>query len=256
MTEDRVYLLIGPSGIGKSSAIDKVDHKDLLKFKLEDVVKNFNNQSSVSDYFSRIGNENFFKESINAIERIKQENPDKNILIDVGTDTIDWDGCTDRLLDYKLISLTCDKEKLYSRVKNRSTENRTFDQYISSEFKPHKELLYDKAQFVIDTTHLDTKEVADEIERALNVTTFNFKYKPTPLNIAAGLFVLWLLYAIIANGITGEAKLAIVIFIPVVVVSFILDFILQSFIKKYIWLTCTEIALIGLVSYWTVTFNQ
>lgn len=258
MTDDKVYLLIGPSGIGKSSAISKVDQKDLLKFKLDDVIKDFNNQLSISDYFSRIGNEKFFKESINAIERLKQEHPDKNILIDVGAGTIDWDGCTDTLLNYKLISLTCDKEKLYSRVKNRSTENRTFDQYISSEFKPHKELLYDKAKFVIDTTYSDSKDVADEIERSLNVITFNFnfKYKLTPLNITAGLFALWFLYAIITNGTSGEAKLAIVIFIPVIVVSFIVDFILQALIKKYIWLTIAEIVFIGLVSYWTMTFNQ
>jgi hypothetical protein len=105
----------------------------------------------------------FFKKSIESINRLKQENPDKNILIDVGAGSFDWEGCTDTFLHYQIISLTGDKDMLYKRISNRQNEKRNLEQYVDSEFKPHKTLLYEKAMFRIDTTKLDCKDVADQI---------------------------------------------------------------------------------------------
>ena len=164
MAIDRTYLIIGPSGVGKSSAIQLIDSREeLSKFTLDSVIKAHNDEPSCSKYFDKIGNEMFFKKSIESIGRLTQENSGKNILIDVGAGSFDWEGCTDTFLKYQIISLTGDKEVLHKRILNRQGEKRNFEQYVGSEFKPHKTLLYEKAMFRIDTTKLDSKDVAEQI---------------------------------------------------------------------------------------------
>lgn len=163
-TMNRLFLIIGPSGVGKSSAIDKVDSCDgLIKYTLDAVIKDYNEEPSISLYFGKIGNEIFFRKSIEAIERLKIENIDKTILIDVGAGSFDWEGCVNDFLKYQIISLIGEKEVIYSRVRNRPLEKRSLNEYVSSEFKEHKAFLYDKASFRIDTTHLNSAEVAKRI---------------------------------------------------------------------------------------------
>lgn len=244
--DNRIFLLVGPSGIGKSPCFEEIDDKKLLKFKLDNVIKDFDNESSITDYFSRVGNEFFFKQSIIAIEKLKLENPDKKILIVVGEQTIDWESSTNILIDYQLISLSCDKKKLYDRAKNRDSENRTFDEYISSEFKPHKELLYKKAKFKIDTTYMGNISIAYEIISAIEKATYKFKYRPTVLNIVTTLWVIFELY-LIDWPPKQEGQLAI-FFLPIIVLfSVAVDLILQVIIRKYLWLTVAEIIFIILL---------
>lgn len=169
MNSNKTFLLIGPSGVGKSSAMNLIDTKNyLLKFNLDSIIKTHNNESSSSKYFDKIGNESFFNKSIDCINRLQQEYSDKTILIDVGAGSIDWEGCTSTFLRYKIISLTGDKEVLYQRISNRGSEKRNLEQYVHSEFKPHKTLLYDSAIFRIDTTNLDSKCVSDQIIKIIN----------------------------------------------------------------------------------------
>lgn len=165
---DRLFLIIGPSGVGKSSAIDKIDLCDgLAKYNLDAVIKEGNGQASIPKYFEQIGNEGFFRKSIDAIERLKKENSSAIVLIDVGAGSFDWEDCVEDFLKYQIISLTGDKKVLYSRISNRDSENRSFDEYVSSEFKKHKIDLYDNANFTIDTTHLDSTTIATKIKNII-----------------------------------------------------------------------------------------
>jgi shikimate kinase len=161
-----ILLLIGPSGVGKSSVIKEIPFYDtLLIYKLDDILKELNEEASISKYFHRIGNKAFFEKSIEAIERLRKESPAKQILIDIGAGSIDWEGCTDIFLNYRIVSLTGDKEILYDRIKTRALENgsvetRTLEQYTKSEFMPHKMALYDQATFNIDTSKLSKSDIA------------------------------------------------------------------------------------------------
>jgi len=136
--------------------------------KLDDVLKEFNEESSISKFFDRITNKVFFEKSIEAIERLKKESSGKQILIDVGAGSIDWEGCTAIYLNYQTISLTGDTEILYERIKTRALENgsvesRTLEQYTKSEFMPHKIALYEKATYNLDTTKLSKDDIAKKI---------------------------------------------------------------------------------------------
>jgi shikimate kinase len=171
---NNVALLIGPSGVGKSSVVKEIAlYGTVAIYKLDDLVKEFSEEASISKYFERIGNKVFFEKSIQAIERVKKQFSGKQTLIDVGAGSIDWEGCTDIFTKYQIISLTGAKETLYHRIKTRAlengiTENRTLEQYTESEFMPHKKALYEKAAFNIDTTQLSISEIAKKIVEILS----------------------------------------------------------------------------------------
>ncbi len=158
---NKLFLIIGPSGVGKTSAINNLIPSDkLLKFTLDSIIKVDDKEPSISKYFSRIGNKAFFERSIEAIEKLKSQNHNNTILIDVGAGSFDWPGCVETYLKYAIISLTGDREILYNLILNRQNEKRSLDQYIASEFMPHKAELYDKAQFKIDTSNIDLEVVS------------------------------------------------------------------------------------------------
>ena len=161
---NKLFLIIGPSGVGKTSAINNlIPCENLLKFTLDSIIKDYDNEASISKYFSRIGNKLFFERSIEAIEKLKSHNHDNIILIDVGAGSFDWPGCIETYLKYPIISLTGDQEVLYNRILNRQNEKRTLHQYVTSEFMPHKSTLYDKAKFKIDTSNMNSEEVSQKI---------------------------------------------------------------------------------------------
>lgn len=165
---NKALLILGPSGVGKSAAIEEIKaNPELLVFILDDAIKEQNNENSISKYFDKIGNEEFCKKSVVAIEELIKRNINCKILIDVGAGSIDWEQSADHFLRYNVIALLCDKEVLYNRVKGRGKDERTFEQYIQSEFKPHKATIYENANHKIDTTQLAPDEVANEIIKIL-----------------------------------------------------------------------------------------
>jgi shikimate kinase len=168
---DKLTLIIGPGGVGKSSAIKMIPNcEKLLTYKLDDVLKGLNAESGISTYFGKIGNIEFFIKSIEGIERIREDNPFKQTLIDIGAGSFDWEECVDAYLKYQIISLTGDKEILYNRIKSRPSENRTFEEYVDSEFKPHKVKLYENAKLNINTSNLSENEVAQRITDFLKIS--------------------------------------------------------------------------------------
>ncbi|HWB26301.1 MAG TPA: AAA family ATPase [Chitinophagaceae bacterium] len=171
-----IILLIGPSGVGKSSALKALKLENVLTFKLDDLVAGYNGEPSVSKYFLRIGNETFFHKSIEAIEKLIESNPGENILVDVGAGSFDWEGSVETFLNYRVIALSGDTKILYDRIKKRALEKgteeqRTLEEYASSEFKTHKRALYEKAAFQIDSTKLTIAEVATRITDILKSST-------------------------------------------------------------------------------------
>ncbi len=161
-----LFLVIGPSGVGKSSALKIIkSYGDISVFFLDDEIRENNGESCISKYLEQIGNKKFFRESIDLIEQIKGESESSIILIDVGAGSIDWEGCIDDFLNYQIIVLTADKQVLYSRICNKQNNARSFDEYVASEFKPHKLDLYNKAKYLINTTNLNSIDTAVEIEK-------------------------------------------------------------------------------------------
>lgn len=92
------------------------------------------------------------------------------------------------------------------------------------------------------------KNPTDPVSKAFENLSPKFKYRPSPLNIAGVIILIWAIYAIAHNWPpTGEAKLALIFFPLVILGCFFADIILQLIIKKYFWLAALEIILMIVV---------
>lgn len=161
----RLFLLIGPSGVGKSTASDLVQTPGILKFNLDKEIARLNNVSSASQLLPEVGNEKFFRISTKAIMKLMSNHEDKILLVDVGAGSIHWEGSDLSHLDCSTISLTGKPDVVYSRIKSRTGEQRSPEDYCESEFSVHRMKLYERADRQIDTTNLSPLQVAYEIER-------------------------------------------------------------------------------------------
>lgn len=155
------FLLIGPSGIGKSttleylrfdSSIETVDLDCLMseKFRTDNIV----------NYHDKYGKFNFFIKSKELIEGI---NKNVNVLIAVGCGSFSYTGGHKWFLDQNTICLTGDPHILYFRS-NRFESYTTLKKYKSCEFSKNRQRLYNNSKHLIDVTNLKAVEVAKRIQ--------------------------------------------------------------------------------------------
>lgn len=158
-------LLIGPSGVGKTSALNLLkDDYELIAYDLDQLIKEDLNVDSVSKYFSEYGNENFFTKSKEIIEKIA--NP-KKILIAVGAGSIDYTESHEWYKKQNIITLTGDPKIIYERS-DRKEYHQTLDNYLTTEFSKIRKELYANSKIIIDTTSLTKEQVAETIKEIIN----------------------------------------------------------------------------------------
>ncbi len=161
------FLLIGPSGVGKSTALKKLSADSTLAIHdLDNLVKENVGASSLSKYFTDFGNQNFFNKSKDAIEKTDSQ---KNILIAVGAGSIDFLGGHQWYNDQNTIVLTGDPEIIYKRS-DRQRFHPTCDDYNASEFSSARQKLYNNSKFIIDVTRLTPEQVVDKISEIIKTT--------------------------------------------------------------------------------------
>lgn len=158
------FLLIGPSGVGKSTTLEMfATDSSVNVFDLDEMIKNDAGITSISKYFSDFGNQNFFNKSKEAIENLYS---DKVALIAVGAGSIDYIGGHQWYTNQNTIVLTGDPEKIYYRS-DRQRFHPTLNGYILSEFSTVRQELYANARHHVDVTNLTPNQVLDEIRKIL-----------------------------------------------------------------------------------------
>jgi len=154
------FLLIGPSGIGKSTALKNVIQDTAIDvFDLDDLIKEDVDVTSISTYFGNVGSEIFFNQSKLSIEKIDRE---KDVLIAVGAGSIDFEGGHKWYQTQNTIALTGNADIIYDRSE-RKKFHPTIDSYKHREFSPVRQSLYSRSKYIIDVTELTPKEVAHKI---------------------------------------------------------------------------------------------
>lgn len=160
------FLLIGPSGAGKTTACEIISKKSDIKiFDLDKVLKSKIGGGSLSTFHKDIGDEKLFEFSKKAIREI-EDNSKGDIIIVVGAGSINFDSSHEWYKQKKLLSLTGDAEKLYERG-NRKQHHKTLDSYINTEFKTTRKDLYESSKFCIDVINKSPEETAEEIMKAI-----------------------------------------------------------------------------------------
>lgn len=154
------FLLIGPSGAGKSITLKKLLSDNSIEiYDLDCLLKESLGVDSLSDYFKKFGNENFFNKSKEIIENLKG---DKNILIAVGAGSIDFLGGHQWYKDQNTIVLIGNPDIIYSRS-NRQRFHPTIDIYKLREFSIYRQNLYNNSKYIIDVTYLNPDEIAGKM---------------------------------------------------------------------------------------------
>jgi hypothetical protein len=73
------------------------------------------------------------------------------------------------------------------------------------------------------------------------------KYKPTPLNISSVIVIGFTIYAAINPGSEGWGILGLIYIFPFALLGLFIDFLIQKFSKRYVWVLISEFILIGLL---------
>jgi hypothetical protein len=80
------------------------------------------------------------------------------------------------------------------------------------------------------------------------------KYRLTPLNIACGLAIGLAIYLAVRPGLEGWGFLMTIYLIPLILITFITDFIIQKFLPSSLFTFTTEVLLLGVIFFcycWT-----
>ena len=155
------FLLLGPSGVGKSSAskIIKLKNNSIIVYDLDEVIKEHEHVNSISNYFTEIGNEEFFNKSKDIIENYKS---DSTILFVIGAGSIDYSLGHKWYRDQNTISITGDPSIIFERG-NRNCFHSSLEDYIRIEFSSERVELYNNAKYIIDVSNMSEQQVANEI---------------------------------------------------------------------------------------------
>jgi shikimate kinase len=156
------YLLIGPSGVGKSSALRSVEARSKIPvYSLDEFIKGQSGSDSISSHLRIVGPKSFFEESIQGIEYIESLY-NQNIIIDVGAGSIDFGPGHEWYLSRNTICLIGDPQIIYERG-GRKEHHLTIKEFIASEFSSARSRLYEKAKFKIDVSYLNPEAVGLKI---------------------------------------------------------------------------------------------
>ena len=157
-------LLIGPSGVGKSTVLEFLSKDNTLEVDdLDDLIKKSERITSISNYLLDVGAEKFFLKSKEVIEKLDKH---KNVLIAVGAGSLQYKKGHTWIKNQSTIVLTGDAKKIYERS-NRKEFHPTFQKYKETEFSSERIMLYKSSKVIIDVTKMKKPEMAEEVKKRL-----------------------------------------------------------------------------------------
>lgn len=171
-----IVLIVGPSGVGKSSAIELVKHQfeHMIFHSLDDLAASFGAEERLIDTACvqrlrrHFGNDDRFLEyGLKAIGVLATKHPNKRIVIDVGAGFQVAKAASDLHRTYRVIAISSLPQEAYRRICTRSGEKRTLQQYSADEFNERRKKVYESAHETIDTSHKTKEAVADELAELL-----------------------------------------------------------------------------------------
>lgn len=155
-------LLIGPSGVGKSTASEILESQYGIKvYDLDKVLKEKIGGASLSSHLGQIGDSKFFDFSKDAIESLSSQ-AKSDILIVIGAGSINYPLSHKWYSNQNLIALKGSPEVIYDRGE-RQVHHPQLESFVRTEYNTDRLKLYESAKETIDVTHLSPQEVADEL---------------------------------------------------------------------------------------------
>lgn len=156
------YLLIGPSGIGKSTVLKGLaEYDDIDTYDLDRMLEEHSGMN-LTQYVAEVGWEGFFNTTRELIDGLVSDN---EIIIAVGAGSIEHMGSHDWYKEQETIALIGRPDVIYARC-NRQQYHPTLESYETVEYSAWRRALYNGVKHKIDVTRLSPDEV---VEAVLNI---------------------------------------------------------------------------------------
>ncbi|TWF40321.1 shikimate kinase [Chitinophaga polysaccharea] len=161
-----ISLLVGPSGVGKTTACGIVAKESSIKvIDLDEFLRQKIGVKSLSAHLAEVGDEQFFTLSKEGIEEIEKD-ASSDLIIVVGAGSINLPVSHSWYQSKNLLALVGDPQVIYERG-NRQKHHPSISGFIKTEFNEARRCLYKNAGSMIDVTFKTPEAVADEIIRII-----------------------------------------------------------------------------------------
>lgn len=164
-------LLLGPSGVGKTSVIRRVSETSGIRhIELDSVVESYLLQKHGVSTLEFVGHHLIPFAFVAAILLIKQINLLRGefALIDLGAGVLESDLFMQVLMRSNSICISAAPEVCYARQLTRNPSfERSLGQYCKDEFSEKRERLYTSAKICIDSSHDSLDETQDKLAKLL-----------------------------------------------------------------------------------------
>lgn len=170
---DNFVFAIGPSGAGKSNIVQKWSrlNESNLSYEWDWVVHMHITQNpefgnhTIQDIYNKLGPNEFFEAGVDILTGMAGDGP---IVIDAGAGFQTSRNSYDFFRDKKCVLITASPSVAYKRHLSKISADMSFDAYNSSEFSDYRMGIYEIANHVIDTDHVDTDEAVDRFAEAID----------------------------------------------------------------------------------------
>ena len=173
---DMIVLVVGPSGVGKSSTCDlAARHFPQVVFRdLDGLAARYGFEKGIiqevraSQLFGKIGPERYLEVGLQSINKLTAEFPNKHLVIDVGAGFQVAPNAIKLHLEYPIIAITASLDAAYQRIVQNREDKRSINHDKRDEFSPHRVAVYNSAQHKIDTTDATPEQSGVEFIQVLD----------------------------------------------------------------------------------------
>jgi len=189
---NNLTLLLGPSGIGKTSVIkklmrsvpsircvvlDNIVHKHARENGLIDKKDNLNALIKALDH----DRSRLFEYGLLALEEYQHQFTDKAIVVDVGTGFLDAKESMAWVIDKPSIAITACSAIAYERFHHARKLDISYEQYMTTQFSSARNAIYNSAAIVIKSDQLDEQESATRFAFSL-IAMLDNKFQAVAMN--------------------------------------------------------------------------
>ncbi|HBZ14630.1 MAG TPA: hypothetical protein DEO73_02560 [Pantoea sp.] len=171
-------LLLGPSGIGKttiirelqgrvkglhSMALDNITHHHALELGMISQKDDLNVLINILEHNRSL----FFEFGIEALKKNIPKNIDKPTLIDVGTGFLDAPESAGWIQQHPAVTLIASNSISFERFRKYRNLDISYDEYMTTQFRPSREKAYNQAGVIINTDKLDIESTVRQTALAV-----------------------------------------------------------------------------------------
>jgi len=174
----RNYFFVGPSGIGKSTIVREIARRrnDCKAVSLDDLTLKAGinlglvpgDSRSAYDLLKSVGNDTFFMVGLTALYRmIGARDSSRKLLVDIGAAFQNVTLLSTLSRFEMVICLYASPEASFERYASHRKSSRTYEKHVEIEFSGKRSIIYESAEFCLDTSNMSLEETIRETDKLI-----------------------------------------------------------------------------------------